>query len=166
MNSLRERMKNLHTVVLDAKEQEMLAALIAMGYCVDRMVTIAIPLKGPRRNDDWLKSAVYAMMRAYHRLYDEHPEWLLVLNRGCDGKGEWSGHIVWKNNPPKKLKFFTSWWNKRFGSLRAVSSHHDNCLAYAVVNMMQPDARTHDGPYNRRNAPRRGKGHGGGKKIG
>jgi hypothetical protein len=164
--SIRERLKQLQIVTLGTKEQETLTALIEMGYVTDHMLTIAIPLQGPRRNDDWLKSAVYAMMAAYHRRYHEHPQWLLVLNRGTDGLGEWSGHIVWKNKIPAKLKFFTWWWNKRFGSLRAVTSHHDNCLAYAAKNMAQPDARTHDGPYNRRNAPRRGAGHGGGKKNG
>ena len=154
MNSLKERLKQLQTTTLDTKEQETLDALVSMGYLTGHMLTIAIPLEGPRRNDDWLKSAVYAMMKAYYRRYHTHPQWLLVLNRGYDGKGEWSGHIVWKNEVPAKLKFFTWWWNKRFGSLRAENSAHPNCLAYFVKNMSQPDARTHDGPYNRRNTPR------------
>jgi hypothetical protein len=146
-------------VVLDATQKETLAALVLLGYLVSHMVTFAVPLKGYRRNNEWLKDAITVMMTAYFKRYHVHPQWTMVMNRGWHGNGDWSAHVVWKNEIPEHMVFFTSWWNKRFGSYRAKVSTHDDCLAYYVKNMGQPDAHTYEGPYNRRNTPNRGKGY-------
>lgn len=161
MKSSKERGKLFkvdHTVSLTPGEEATYAALKKMGYKDSHMLTLAAPLKGYRVNEDWFRKAIHTMMRDYFRQYGEHPQWMVVINRGWSGKGEWSAHIVWKNERPRKMKFFLSWWNKRFGSERAMLSTHTQCLRYVVKNMGQPDARTHDGVHNRRSEPKKGKG--------
>lgn len=149
---------NSRTVQLDDKQQETLAALVSMGYKLSHMLTLTGPVGGSRINDAWFRRAVTAMMAAYYKHYHVHPQWMLVINRGWDGKGEWSAHIVWKNVVPAKMKFFTWWWNKRFGALSAVMSPHTSGLAYFVVNMSQPESYTDEGAFNERNTAKRGKG--------
>jgi hypothetical protein len=158
MSSWRNLFEKGYIVELDPKQEAIYRALVESGYEDSHMVTLAAPLKGYRVNEEWFRKAIHHMCRDYFRQYDEHPEWLVVINRGWSGTGEWSAHLVWKNGIPKKLKFFLSWWNKRFGSDRAMLSSHSQCLRYVVKNMSQPDARTHEGVHNRRNKPKRGKG--------
>jgi len=158
VKSLKEMMELGHTVQLDDAEEEIYAALAGSGHLDSHMLTLAGPLDGKPRPPEWFREEFHTMCAAYLRMYDENPQWHMVINRGWSGTGQWSAHVTWVNEKPRKLKFFTWWWNKRFGTMRCVLSVHSNGLRYIVKNMVQPDARTYEGARNRRNTKKRGKG--------
>lgn len=147
-----------YTVELDDEQEKLYRALVSTGFTDSHMLTLAGPKDGGGVGPEWFRSTFHEMCAAYYRQYDERPQWIMTCNRGWSGTGQWTAHVTWKNEVPRKLKFMLKWWNGRFGSWKCILSVHRGGLRYNVKNMGQPDARTYEGRFNRRNSPKRGKG--------
>lgn len=150
-------------VTLDPTGEDIWVAMKQQGYLPGNMLTLAGPLPGhgPDINvtSEWYRDTFHDCGKAFFDVYNHFPQYELVMTRGWDGNGKWSCHVVWKNEYPSDLKWLVDWWNNRFGTSRCVLSPHDHGLRYWVKNMLEPDARTHGGVYNRRNSPKKGKGY-------
>jgi len=157
--SLKEMMKNGHTVQLEEAEEKVYAALAGSGHLDSHMLTLAAPGDGKPRPPEWFRKAFHNLCAVYYREWKEKPQWHMTLNRGWCGTGQWSAHVTWVNEVPRRVDWMVNRWNTLYGTKRAVLSSHSNGLRYVVKNMGQPDARTYSGAQNRRMFPKRGKGY-------
>jgi hypothetical protein len=149
--------KTEYTVQLCPLGEEIYKAMKQHGFLDDNMITLAGPLDGSEVSSEWFRDRFHEHCERHLRDRASWPQYEMVMNRGYSGFGKWSSHVVWKNVTPD-LQYVLDDWNDRYGSLRAVLSPHSEGLRYYVKNMLEPDARTHAGVYNRRNTPKKGKG--------
>lgn len=148
--------KTEYTVQLTPLGEEIYKAMKQQGFLDDNMITLAGPLDGTPVQSEWFVKAFHASCARHLRDWSSWPQYEMVMNRGYSGFCNWSAHVVWKNEEPH-IQYLLDDWNDQWGSLRAVLSPHGEGLRYYVKNMLEPDARTHAGVYNRRNTPKRAK---------
>jgi hypothetical protein len=136
-------------VKLSPFEESIYRAMRGEGFLLRDMLTLAGPLGTKGVSKEWLEREFHNCTIFYGKKFCAKAEYRIVCNRGHNGKGEWSAHVVWKNEVPKHVEEMVLWWNKRFGKDRAKLSTHAQSLRYWVKNMGEPDAFTKDGPHNR-----------------